>query len=840
MKRDLRFALRLFARSPGWTIIAIVSLALGIGANTAVFSLIEAVLLKPFPYRDAERLVLIWGSRSETTTRGISGPDLKDWREQNHTFESIDSFLGNGKFSLGSDPADTVPSACIGAGVLPMLGVQPALGRNFTIEDEKPGAASVVILSAALWRSRFASDPAIIGRTVRLNDRPYEVIGVTPSGFFFPDTEARLWEASPCGLTGFDQRGWPLLHAIGRLRPGTSLPEAQADLDRINAGLAQAFPDTNRGTTAGLFALRHVVIGKFEQALWILLVALFVLLLIACANLIHLQLARAIQRETELAVRAAIGASRTRLVRQLLTETLTLTAVAALLGVFIGWVAIRAVHGLELSDIPRMDRAALDGRVLAFTAAISSVAGVLSAVWPAWRISSVRLADRLNSSGTSTTPARGRQWRGLLAINEIAAAITLLVAAGLLVRSFVYLSHASWGFNPDRLLLVDVKVPQEFRQDRNGAGEWAKSVLANLRAIEGVQRVSRSDSAPIRWGAWKPTRLAVNGSLMKGLSAGAWVVGDGYFATAGIPVVEGREFDTSDTAPSAPRVVVSRTLAERLWPNERAVGKRLQILVMKSGASGNPPPEILGRLKKHDLTLENDPTVFEPVEGKSWDVIGVVQDVRMFSLDVVGDPALYLNHEQNPTRMWGMDLSRFSVKFLIRTSDDPAAITARATSAVVSVNSHATVTDIARMQDIVSAKVGGRGTSKLMVVVSTVFGSLALTFAVIGIYGVVSHTVSQRMREVGIRVALGAERRDIARLVIGYSVRLLFSGLALGLTAAWATTRALESQLAGVKVTDSVTYTCAIALLSAAVIVASVVPLRRALRINPIALLRTT
>jgi putative ABC transport system permease protein len=396
---------------------------------------------------------------------------------------------------------------------------------------------------------------------------------------------------------------------------------------------------------------------------------------------------------------------------------------------------------------------------------------------------------------------------------------------------------AGLGFNPDRLLLVDVKVPEAFRKDRIGADEWAKSVLSKLRAIEGIQRVSRSDSVPIRWGAWKPTTLAVDGTMKKGLTGGAWVVGDGYFATAGIPVLEGREFNTTDTAISAPRVVISQTLAQRLWPNERVMGKQLQILVWKSDASGKPSPAILERLRKHDPTLENDPTVLEPVEGKSWEVIGVVQDVRMFSLDVAGNPALYVNYEQ---KMRGMDLAQFSVKFLIRTSEDPTGITARAKTAVMSVNNHAVVTEIARMQDIVSAKVGGRGTSKLMVVVSTVFGSLALTFAVIGIYGVVSHTVSQRMREVGIRVALGADRRDVARLVIGYSVRLLFSGLALGLTAAWATTRVLQSQLAGVKVTDAVTYALAIALLAGAVMVASIVPLRRALRADPMALMRTT
>jgi putative ABC transport system permease protein len=372
------------------------------------------------------------------------------------------------------------------------------------------------------------------------------------------------------------------------------------------------------------------------------------------------------------------------------------------------------------------------------------------------------------------------------------------------------------------------------KKQRDLAGEWAESVVGTLRTLDGVERASRSDNAPIRWMAWKPTALAVDGQLVtRGWSAGTWVVGHDYFATAGIPILDGREFSSDDTAAAPSRVVVSRALARKLWPNQRAVGKHFELLEMKT-VNGEPLPEILARMKRGDRTLEDDPNLFQPVEGKSWEVIGVAGDVRMFSLDIASNPALYLDHRQNPrSRGWGMDMSGFAVKFLLRTTDRPAAVAERAKAAILSVNPRATFTEILPMQDVVSAKIGGRGTNKLMVLVSALFGGLALTFAVIGIYGVVSHNVTQRLREIGIRMALGADRRDVVRVVMGYAVRVLVGGLALGVTVAWAVTAGLKSQLFGVTVTDPGTYATAVTVLSSAVLAACLLPLRRAFRFDP-------
>jgi predicted permease len=839
MKNDLLFSLRLLARAPGWTIVIVLSLVLGIAANAVIFSLVDSVLLKPLPYRDPEQLVLLWGSKSESSTRGISGPDLRDWREQSHSFSEMDAFLGKMTFSMGTEPADTVSGACLGSRVLPLLGVQPALGRNFTEVDERVGAAPVVLLSEALWRTRFAADTGIVNRSIHLGDQAYEVIGVMPTGFFFPDTDTRLWIAAPCGLTGFERRGAMLLHAVGRLKPGISATEAQLDLDSVNRRLAHEYPDTNSGTITGVFPLQHVVVGKFERALWLLLAAVAVVLLIACANVAHLQLARGLARETELAVRAALGADRTRLLRQLLTESAVLVIIAATLGVLLASPGLRAINAIGLNDVPRMSTAAIDLRVLVFVVIVSLITGLVSGLWPAWKTSGVRLSETLKSGGLAV-PHHGRgQIRDVLAISEIAAAILLLVVAGLAVRSFVHLSQAKWGFNPDKLLLIDVDVPPEFKKQRDPADSWADSVISNLRAIDGIEHASRSDSAPIRWSAWKSTDLSVDGQpVTRGWAAGAWVVGDGYFATTGIPLVEGREFTENDTASSPSRVVISQALARRIWPNGGAIGKHLELLELKT-VNGQLLPEIVARIKRHDPTLEGDFSVLQPVEGKSWEVIGIAGDVRMFSLDVVPKPALYIAARQNPrSRMWGMDMSSFTVKFLMRTRGRPTEAASAAQAAIRGVNRGAHIKEVASMQDLVSATIGGRGTNKLMLVVSAMFGALSLTFAVIGIYGVVSHTIAQRLREMGVRMALGAGRADVSRLVMAYVLRLLALGVALGLIGAWGVTRGLQTQLSGVTVTDLPTYAGAVAILSCAVLAACVSPLRRALRYDPVVLFR--
>jgi len=831
---DLRFAVRLLLRSPNWTVIAVLSLALGIGANAVVFSLVDAVLLEPFPYRDSSQLVLLWGSKSEAQTPGISGADLADWREQNRTFQDMDGFLENMAFSLGAGEADRVKAACMGHRVLPMLGVQPALGRNFVEEEARYGATLVVILSEALWRTRFSSDPAIVGRSIHLDDIPHEIVGVTPVGFFFPDTDAQLWVPAPCKFSGFDARGAMLLHAVGRMRPGVSAAQAQADLDTINARLARAYPETNARRTTGVFLLRHILIGKYERALWTLVWAIALVLLIACANVMHLQLARGIDRETELAIRSASGAGRRRLLRQLLTESLLLAALSSIAGLFVAWMGVRVIHTFALTDIPRMEYARLDARVLGFALVISIVAAVVSGLWPAWKASGVHVSETLKLGVTATTGTSRSQMRDLLAITEIAAAITLLVASGLVVKSFVQLSRADWGFNPDKLLLIDVRLPKQRWLDRAFQSEISDAILSRMRSLSAVERAAVSHSAPIRWTGWSPRPLRVDGRIVTDVTAGVWTVGRGHFSAAGIPVHEGREFTEADDESAPRRVVISRALAGRLWPHQSSLGKTLEILdVKRTGAKRNSGFLV----SKRSRAWPSDASMYEAVDGISWQVIGVVSDVRMFGLNIVPNPALYIEARQQPRSGHWFGVAT-SVKVLLRTAGNPTDVIESVKTQIFAASKDVTLAEIVRLADLVAQSIGGRGSNKLLLIVTTVFGTLALTFATIGIYGVVAHNVTQRLREIGIRVALGAARRDVIGIVMGDGFRLLASGLALGVTAAWAATRGMRALLFATTPTDPFTYASVMLILAGAALLACALSLRRALRFDPAVLFK--
>jgi predicted permease len=825
LRTDLRYALRLLMMSPGWTFVAVVSLALGIGANAVVFSLIDAVLLDPFPYRQSDRLVFLWGSRAESVTRGLSGADLKDWQGQNHTFGEIDAFLGREEASLGPNESDRVKMACVGARVLPMLGVEPFLGRNFTPDEARFSGPRAVILSHSLWNARFAGDPAIVGRPIRINEKTYDVVGVMPAGFFFPDTDARLWVAAPCGFEGFEQRSAMLLHAVGRLRDGVSVEAAQADLDRINLQLAQVYPETNANKTVGVFPLRRIVIGKYERALWTLAAAIGLVLLIACINVVHLQLARGIDRETELAIRSASGAGRGRLVRQLLTESSLLVVLAACLAVFIAWIGVRSIRAFSLTDIPRMEYARIDARVISFMLAMSAVTALLSGLWPAWKASRVQASETLKLGVTATSGKARSQLRDLLAIVEIASTVTLLVASGLVVRSFVQLSRVEWGFNPDKLLLVDVGLPRSKHQDAGLHATLIDTLHARLGNVPGVERVSASSNSPIRWGGWQPSFIRVGGQIMHDPMPERWVIGRGYFATAGIPIEEGREFADIDDGLAPRRVVVSRSLARSLWPGQSAVGKTLQFMF----------PRLEGG-KPSAATFFSDPRVWDVEDGATWEVIGVVKDVKMFGLDARAHRQVYVEMRQRSSGQLRLGLSR--VRILVRTTSDPTELAAAIKAGVTDASSDLTFNEIVPMSTLVAQSIGGRGTNKLLFIVATVFGTLALTFATIGIYGVVAHNVTQRLREIGIRVALGAARRDVVRIVVGYAMRLLTSGFALGITIAWATTRGMGALLFATRPLDATTYAAALLLLGLAALGACGLPLRRALRFDPVVLFK--
>jgi predicted permease len=828
-RSDVSGGLKGLLRSPGWTSVAVMSIALGIGANLLIFAIVDAVLLRPFPYRDPSRLVFLWGAKSDEVRRGISEPDMDDWRTQSRSFTGIDAFLEQMPFTVG-DGGDTVSGACIGPSVLTILGVMPALGRNFTADDTAGVGQPVVIVSDGFWRARMGASASAIGSRIALNGRSFEVVGVMPKRFFFPDTNSQILQASPCGMSNFRERGTPVMHAIGRLRDASSTAEAQTELDLINKRLAQAYPQADRDVSVGVQPLRNIVVGKYERALWLLLGAVGLVLLIACANTAHLQLARGMDRKVELAVRAAIGADRRRLFAQLLTESLVVASIGAACALALAWIGIHVIRSLSLTDIARIDSVQIDIRLMALAALLALIVTVISGVWPAWKSAAVDVNDtlKLGSGSVTTTPKRAA--RELLATTELVLATVLLVAAGLLIGSFVRLSKADWGFDPRNLFVTAaLRTPTPAAASPETFAAWTESIRARISAIPGVESVAAAGGMPIHY-VWSPSQVRVNGKTAE--SAG-WTIWEGYFRTLGTHVVEGREFNQGDDASAEPVAVVGRAFAHKFWPGQSALGRSFQLMYFRT-VNGKIAPDIEGRIKKRDRSVLDDPTAWEVAGGITWHVIGVVEDIRAFGVDIAGDPAFYLSYRQAPPR-WNQ---RTFERFAIRTQGDAGALLGNVRRAVGPIDPAIQVQSVDSMSDLVARSIGGRGSTRLMMLVSALFGALTLLLTMSGIFGIVLHTVTQRLPEIGVRIALGADRGDVARLLFGYAGRIIAGGVALGTTIAWASARALSAFVFGVTPTDPTTYALSIALLVLCVVAACVIPIGRAVRSDPTKLLR--
>jgi putative ABC transport system permease protein len=676
----------------------------------------------------------------------------------------------------------------------------------------------------------MGSAPSAVGSTLTLNGRSFQVVGVTPKGFFFPDTNSQILQASPCGMTNFSERGTPVMHAIGRLRDGVSITQAQAALDLISKRLAQAYPEADKDVTVGLQPLRSIVVGKYERALWLLLAAVGLVLLIACANVAHLQLARGLDRQAELAVRAAIGADRRRLFAQLLTESLVVASAGAACALGFAWAGIRIIRSLSLTDIARVDAAKVDMRLMAFAALLALIVTVVSGVWPAWRSAGVDVNDTLKLGTGIVTTSPKLAARELLATMELALATVLLVAAGLLVGSFVRLSTARWGFDPQNLFITAaLTTPKTTVASPEAFSAWTEAVRMRISAIPGVESVAAGEGMPIHY-AWAPSQVRVNETTITGAG---WTIWEGYFHTLGTHVIEGRGFEVRDDASAEPVAVVSRAFAHRFWPDRSSVGQQFQLMYFRT-INGRVAPDIEARMKKHDRSVLNDPTAWEVAGGITWHVIGVVEDIRAFGLDYTGEPAFYLSYRQAPGR-WN---SRTSEMFAIRTHGDPGALLVGIRSAVASVDPTVQVRSVESMSALVAHSIGGRGSTRLMMLVSALFGVLALLLTMSGIFGIVLHTVTQRLPEIGVRMALGADRGDVARLLFGYAGRIILCGVSVGTTAAWAMSRMLTSLVFGVTPTDPATYAVTVALLIGCVLAACVFPIRRAMRFDPTKLLR--
>lgn len=820
--RDIRHGARGLTKTRGFTIAALLSLAAAIGLNTAVFSFTDAVLLRPFPYYDAGRLVLVWGTKSIDVRRGMSGENVENWRKQSQTLADIAVFQMNPfPFSVGNDSTQNVQGALVGTNAFSVLGVQPLLGRVFSELENQPGDDKRVILSYGFWQSHFAGNTGVVGKTIQLNGEIYDVLGVMPEGFFFPDEDIQLWVPLTRASPVFEQ-----VHALARLRRGVTIRQAQAELDTLSKRTAQG-PNIPNGTESGVFSLYRIVIGKFQQALWVLLGAVSLLLLLGCANVSNMWLARTVEREKEFAVRVTFGASRTRVLRLSLAENIILSVVAGVLGVLCASLLLVFLRNLNLTQIPHFQSAHIDSHVLLFALGLSLLAAIFSGMVPAWKSAHPNLYASLQLGGVSTHPPSHGQARNFVVAIEVALAVVLLVGAGLLVGSFVRLTHADWGFNPDHLLIVEEQFPADTHKAR--CDEIVGDISQRLSKVPFVRSSAVAYGIPIRY-SWHRTHLSLDGRIVTSdWEAGTWTIGPGYFKTMGIPILRGREFGERDIQSGGRAVVVSKDLAERLWPGQNPIGKQLQIMRLTKAIEDQ-------MRRNHTAILDKETWR----SAKSWEadgspseVIGEVGNVRAFGLDFdsADSPALYIDygHASSPAHIY---------RLIARTSVDPLKVVSSVKQQIMAAAPESNITDTEIMSNLVSRSIGGRGSNKLLLVISVLFGTLSLLLATVGIYGVVSFTTAQRTREIGIRRSLGGQRGDIFRMVLFQGMRPVLEGLALGIVGAFALTRLLTGILFGVTPTDPTTFVGISILLIVAALAACIVPALRALRISPVETLR--
>jgi len=800
--QDMRYAVRTLGRAPGFTAVAVATLALGIGANTAIFSVVHAVLLRRLPYPEPDRLVVVAERGRASGDMGVAWPTFLDMREQARTVRPLALFRADEMTVSGGREPELLRVGEVSADFFPLLGATPALGRVLLPADDRPEAAPAVVLSDELWRTRFGGDRGVIGRTIRLDAVPHTIVGVTARGFGFFPKPVHMYR--PIGLHGAEKvwlnRGNHTgARLLARLAPGATVAQARAEVVGMERQLELQYPDTNSGQTATLVPLDERLFEDVRPALWTLLAAVGLVLLIACVNVAHLQLARGTARQRELAIRAALGAGRGRIVRQLVTESLVVSAIGGVLGVVIASWAIGPLLRLAPAAIPRLADTRIDTGVLLFALAISIATGVLFGLAPAVSASRPDPQAALTDAGRGSTAGRSRRrFRMALFVSEVALAFVLVIGSGLLVRSLLHAISVPPGFQPDGLLALDVGLPAAKYPEAEPRQRFYQGTIDELRRLPGVVAATAVYCAPLVGRCWGSVYTLSDRPIPErgDLPSAHWNVAEpSYFATVGIPLREGRYLTESDGANAPKVVVVNESFARKWWPRGGAIGKRVK--------QGFP---------------DHDQSVYE--------IVGVVADVRQEGLDVDAKTEVFIPWAQNP--MPGMT-------FVLRTSVSPMALAKPAIAAVHRVDPDQSVSHVVPMTEFVSESVASR---RFTTTLLGLFGVLALVLASVGIYGVVSFGVAERRREIGIRTALGAKPRDVLRLVVGGALRLAAVGMAAGAVAALGLSRLLASLLFGVGPSDPTTYAGVVLLLSSVVLAACVIPARGALRVDPNTVLR--
>ncbi len=801
--KDIRYGVRSLLKHPGFTCIAVLTLALGIGANTAIFSVVNAVLLRMLPFREPDRLVMVWEDASLAGfPRNTPAPaNYADWKSQNQVFEEM-AALDQRSFNLtGDGEPEKIEANGVTANFFGLLGIKPILGRVILPEEDKPEANKVVMLSYSLWQQRYGGDRGVVGRELLLNGEKYTVVGVMPAGFQFMESRIGLWVPIAFTSETLTQRGSHYLIVVARTKPGVTLAQANADIHTIQQRIARDHPDQAGRLSAFVMPLREQLAGDVRRPLLVLLVAVGFVLMIACANIANLSLSRAASRRREIAVRAALGASRVHIVRQLLVESLLLATAGGVCGLVLASWSFAFLQRLIPDGLALSTKLTLDLPVLGFTLLLALLTAVVFGLVPAFQASKTDLNEALKQGGGRTgLNAGGNRLRSIMVVTEVALALVLLVGAGLLIQTFLKLRDQYSGLRPENVLTLRTVLPRSKYPEQPQRAAFYKQVLERVKSLPGVVSAGYATSIPLAWkggtSGFFPEGRTVERASAEGLSydANHRQVSADYLKTMGIPLLRGRSISDGDDERALPVAIINETMARQYWPEEDAIGKRFKL--------GDPEDDI------------------------PWiTIVGVAGDVRQMGVDEPVKAEMYIPYRQIKDQQWYAPRD-----LVIRTAVDPLSIVAAARNEIHKVDPAQPISNIRTMDEVLGEETASR---RLGMTVLTIFAALALLLATLGIYGVVAYFVVQHTQEIGVRVALGAQRRDILGLVLGKGMTLTLLGVGIGLGVAFALTRLMASLLYGVGTTDPLTYATIALLLTAVAFVACYLPARRATKVDP-------
>ena len=804
MINDLRYALRMLLKTPAFTVIAAVTLALGIGANSAIFSVVDTVLLRPLPFKNPGELVMIYGTSAQEpeSRQTVSFPNFYDWRDQSQSFTSMAAYTGAGTVLNSGGEAQEIEGVAVAGDIFTTLGVAPMLGRGFTPEETKVSGPRVVVLSHGLWQRAFASDKNIVGRDITMSGRSHTVIGVMPPGWKFPvnvESSEYISALEPLVAPNVTQRGSSFLRIVGRMKPGVTMQRAEAELRTIANRLAQQYPDANTGRSVALVPMLEDIVGDVRPALLILLGAVALVLLIACANVANLLLARAAARSREIGIRTALGASRTLIIRQLLAESFLLALIGGAGGLLLAWWGVDLLRAFGPRDVPRLTEIHINVAVCAFTSVLAVVSTLVFGLVPALQVSRPNVTDALQQGAKgSTGGAHSQRVRAALVVSQVALSLLLLAGAGLLIKSFLNLRGTNLGFDPNRLFVLDQVIPRTKYSEPDPQRRFFEQLLPKLAALPGVESVAGANPFPLSGNDnARSFRMARDPERGPGThpDASHVVVFPRYFHTMKVPLRAGRDFDGRDVAGAQRVAIVNEAFVRRHLPSVNPIGE--QILLDAPGGA------------------------------EALEIVGVVGDAKQTAIGIETIPEMYQPFQQVPNRRVWLAFRAASA--------NPAGLQTAVRRIVHEMDADVYVGNMEPMSAFVGQQLAQPRFNMMLL---GVFAGVAMILAAIGIYGVIAYSVAQRTREIGIRMALGAQKTDMLAMILRQSLTLVVIGLTIGLIASFAGTRLLKSLLFGVGAADIVTYAFVVAVLGGAAFLASWIPARRAMRVDPMVALR--